>query len=143
MFIYLFILERREGREKKEHQCVVASRVSPTGDLAHNPDLCPEKESNQRSLARRPALNPLKPHQPGQYCVISIVRLLKLVKLLEHLLLEPNKKFRFPEVSTPHAGSSVQVFWFTGPAEIPGHSQACESRHLRSYQLSLHTWRRK
>ena len=25
------------GREGEKHQCAVASRVSPTGDLAHNP----------------------------------------------------------------------------------------------------------
>ena len=32
---YLFILDRREGREKEEekYQCVVASRAPPTGDL--------------------------------------------------------------------------------------------------------------
>ena len=49
-FIYLF-LERRQGREKErereKHQCVVASHVPPTRDLAHNPGMCPDWESNQ------------------------------------------------------------------------------------------------
>ena len=48
-FIYLF-LERggREGeREGEKHQCVVASHVPPTGDLACNPGMCPDWESNQ------------------------------------------------------------------------------------------------
>ena len=53
-YIFLFIIclfifgERgREGeREGKKHQCVVASRVPPTGDLACNPGMCPDWESN-------------------------------------------------------------------------------------------------
>ena len=46
-FIYLF-LERGEGREREgeKHQCVVASGVPPTGDLACNPGTCPYWESN-------------------------------------------------------------------------------------------------
>ena len=47
-FIYLFLERGREGeREGEKHQCVVASWVSPTGDLAHNPGMCPDWESNQ------------------------------------------------------------------------------------------------
>ena len=39
---YLF-LEKGEGREKdgEKHQCVVASRVLLTGDLADTPGMCP------------------------------------------------------------------------------------------------------
>ena len=55
-FINLF-LEREEGREKEreKHQCVVASHIHPTVDLACNLGL------NQTSnpLVRRPTLNPL------------------------------------------------------------------------------------
>ena len=41
-FIYLFLERGREGeREEEEHQCVVASCMPPTGDLAHNPGTCP------------------------------------------------------------------------------------------------------
>ena len=41
-FIYLFLERGREGeREGKKHQCVVASHVPPTGDLARNPGMCP------------------------------------------------------------------------------------------------------
>ena len=28
-------------REEENHQCVVASQAPPTGDLAHNPGMCP------------------------------------------------------------------------------------------------------
>ena len=49
---YLFIFRQRgrEGeREREKHQCVVASHVPPTGDLAHSPAcaLCPDWELNQ------------------------------------------------------------------------------------------------
>ena len=38
-----------EGREEEgeKHQCVVASHVASTGDLAHNPGMCSDWESNQ------------------------------------------------------------------------------------------------
>ena len=46
-FIYLF-LQRREGREKEgeKQQCALASHTPPTGDLAHNPGMCPDWELN-------------------------------------------------------------------------------------------------
>ena len=43
---YLF-LDRGGGREREKHQCVVASHAPPTGDLAHNPGMCPDWELNQ------------------------------------------------------------------------------------------------
>ena len=47
-FIYLF-LEREEGWEKEgeKHHGVVVSLAPPTGDLVHNPGMCPEWESNR------------------------------------------------------------------------------------------------
>ena len=38
---------------------MVASHVAPTGDLAHNPGMCPDWELNQRSFGSQPMLNPL------------------------------------------------------------------------------------
>ena len=63
---YLF-LEKGEGREKdgEKHQCVVASRVIPTGDLACNPGMCPDWESNQRSFGLQAGTQSTEPHQPG------------------------------------------------------------------------------
>ena len=59
--VYLFFRERgREGeREEEKHQCVVASHVPPTGELACNPGLCPDWELNRRSFGLQPELNPL------------------------------------------------------------------------------------
>ena len=48
---YLFIFRERgrDGeREGEKHQCVVTSRVPSTGDLAHNPGMCPDWELNQQ-----------------------------------------------------------------------------------------------
>ena len=47
---YLFIFRERgrEGERKGEkHQYVLASHMPPTGDLALNPGMCPNWESNQ------------------------------------------------------------------------------------------------
>ena len=47
-FIYLFFRERGREREREgeKHQCVVASCMPSTGDLAHKPGMCPDWESN-------------------------------------------------------------------------------------------------
>ena len=46
-FIYLFLgREDGRGKEGKKDQCVVASLVALTGDLACSPGMCPDWESN-------------------------------------------------------------------------------------------------
>ena len=45
-FFLSIIYFRQRGRGGEKHQCVVASRAPPTGDLAHNPGMCPDWESN-------------------------------------------------------------------------------------------------
>ena len=52
-------------REGEKHQCVVASHVPPTGDLAHNPDMCPDWESNQQPFGLQVSTQSTEPHQPG------------------------------------------------------------------------------
>ena len=42
---YLFIFRERR-REGEKHQCVVASHIT-TGDLGHNPGMCPDWELNR------------------------------------------------------------------------------------------------
>ena len=49
-FVYLFSFRerRREGkREGEKHQRVVASHTPTAGEMAHNPGMCPDWESNQ------------------------------------------------------------------------------------------------
>ena len=56
-----------EEREGEKHQCVVASCAPPTGDLAHNPGMCPDWELNQRSPGSQAGTQSTEPHQPGLY----------------------------------------------------------------------------
>ena len=52
---FIFRQGGRDGeREGEKHQCVVASRVPPTGDLACNPGMCPDWELNARPFAFNP-----------------------------------------------------------------------------------------
>ena len=66
--ILLVFRERgREGeREGEKHQCVVASHTPPTGDLAHNPGMCPDWESNQQAFGFQAGTQSTEPHQPGR-----------------------------------------------------------------------------
>ena len=66
---YLFIVRdrKRDGeREGEKHQCVVASHVLPTGDLACNPGMYPDWESNRWLFGSQPTLNPLSYTSQGK-----------------------------------------------------------------------------
>ena len=66
-YLFIFRQRRREGERKGEkHQCAVASRVPWTGDLACNPDMCPDWESNQQPFGSQAGVQSTEPHQPGQ-----------------------------------------------------------------------------
>ena len=65
--IYLFREEktgRKTGRETLI--CVVASRASSTGDLTHNPGMCPDWELNWWPFGSQAGTQSTEPHQPGQ-----------------------------------------------------------------------------
>ena len=65
--LFIFRERGREGeREGEKHQCVVASRTPPTGDLARNPGMCPDRESNRRPFGLQTSAQSTEPHQPGQ-----------------------------------------------------------------------------
>ena len=67
-FLKIFYLfpERGEGREKREekHQSV-ASCTPPTGDVAHNPGMCPDWELNERPFGSQAGSQSTEPDQPG------------------------------------------------------------------------------
>ena len=44
---------------------MVASRAPPTGDLACNPGVCPDWESNQRPFGSQASAQSTEPHQLG------------------------------------------------------------------------------
>ena len=66
--LFILFLERgMEGeREGEKHQCVVAP---PTGNLARNPGMCPDLESNQQPSDSQDGSQSPEPHQPGQDCI--------------------------------------------------------------------------
>ena len=78
-FFVFLLLERGEGREKKrerhstvgEIQQSVASRTPPTGDLACNPGMCPDWESNQWPFSFGDDAQPTEPHWSGLPSVSS------------------------------------------------------------------------
>ena len=51
--------------EGEKHQCLVASHTPPTGDLAHNPGMCPDWESNWRPFGLHARAQSTEPPQPG------------------------------------------------------------------------------
>ena len=68
-FIYLF-LERGEGREKEGERNInvrLPLMRPPTGDLACNPGMCPDWESNWQPFGSQDSTQFTEPHQPGQY----------------------------------------------------------------------------
>ena len=64
---YLF-LDRGEGREKERERnisvCLPLTGPTP-GNLAHNPGMCPDRESNQRPFGSQDGAQSTKPHWPG------------------------------------------------------------------------------
>ena len=72
-FIYLF-LERGEGREKERERSInvgeihqlVAFHMPPTGNLAHNPGMCPDQELNQRPFILWDDAQLAEPHWSGR-----------------------------------------------------------------------------
>ena len=65
---YLFIFRERGGegeREGEKHQFVVASCSPPTGDLTHNPGMCPDRELNWQPFGSQDRAQPTELHQPG------------------------------------------------------------------------------
>ena len=64
---YLFIFRKRERKgegEGEKHQCVVASHEPPTGNLAQDPGMCPDWESNWQPFGLQADAQQLS-HQPG------------------------------------------------------------------------------
>ena len=63
----MFLRKRgKEGeREGEKHQCVVAPHAPPAGDLACNPGLCPDWESNQQLFGLQASTQSTEPHETG------------------------------------------------------------------------------
>ena len=74
-WFYLFIFRERgrEGGERERNMKVweihglVASCTPPSRDLARNPGMRPDWESNRQPLGLQAGIESTEPHQPGQY----------------------------------------------------------------------------
>ena len=65
---YLIIFREREGKEKERERNInvwLTLAFPATGDLAHNPGMCPDWESNWQPFGSQPTLNPLIECGPG------------------------------------------------------------------------------
>ena len=78
--ILLIFLERgREGeREEEKHQCVVASCMPPTRDLACNPGMCPDWESHWRPFGSQASPQSTEPYQPGPFGILLLIVIIKM-----------------------------------------------------------------
>ena len=59
-------------REEEKHQCVVAFCLSPTGDLACNPGMCPDWELKLRPFGSQAGAQSTEPRQPGPFFLLNI-----------------------------------------------------------------------
>ena len=70
---YLFIFREVKGGRKRERKIsMCGSLIAPTGHLAHNPDMCPNWESNWWPFGLQPTLNPLSYTNRGFKCIIKV-----------------------------------------------------------------------
>ena len=64
-FFNFFFFGEGEGRRGKETSMCGCFSCPPNWDLAHNPGVCPDRESNQRPLGSQTCAQSTEPHQPG------------------------------------------------------------------------------
>ena len=82
MIIFISTERGKEGeREREKYKCVVASLMPPTGNLACNPGMCPDWESNWQPFGSQPELNPLSYTSQGNPGAMVLLLLLLFILL--------------------------------------------------------------
>ena len=61
-----YVLFRERGREGGGRNIACLSHSPQTGELARNPGMCPDWESNQQPCSSQAGAQSTEPHQPGQ-----------------------------------------------------------------------------
>ena len=64
LYFFIFKEKGKEG-EGEKHQCVVASLVPPSGNLACDPGMCPEWEAHHPPFGSQASSESTEPGQPG------------------------------------------------------------------------------
>ena len=62
---YLFIFRKRVREEERRRETSMCGCASPTGDLARNPGMYPEWESNWQPFGSQACTQSTEPHWPG------------------------------------------------------------------------------
>ena len=79
-FFYFFFFFRKGGEREKERKrnidmweehVLVASHMHPTGDLAHNPSVCSDWESNGQPFHSQAGAQPTESQEPGLNCSLK------------------------------------------------------------------------
>ena len=72
---YLFLMRGDEREKERERNINVWLPLAclPTGDLAHNPGMCPDWELNLLPFGLQASTQSTEPHQPGLE-VLSLIR---------------------------------------------------------------------
>ena len=66
---YLFIFREGKGGRKRGRETSMCGYLlsTPYGNLAHNPGMCPDWESNQQPFGLQAGAQSAEPHQPGWF----------------------------------------------------------------------------
>ena len=72
-FLKIFYLFNFREREGEKYQCVVGSHMLPTGDLARDPGMCPDWESNQPPFGPQASSESSEPQWPGLRMVFKFL----------------------------------------------------------------------
>ncbi|KAF6125171.1 hypothetical protein HJG60_009696 [Phyllostomus discolor] len=74
--LFTYFQGEGKGERREKHPCVVASLMPSTGDLAHNPGMCPDWDSNQQTFGSQTGAQSTEPHQPGVFFTFLILAIL-------------------------------------------------------------------
>ena len=129
---YLFFRERgREGERGREvyvYLCVGASCVPPTGDLAHNPGICPNWELNWQPFHLQASTESTEPHQPGWKEVILMREISSII----------GECLESSEGSKPSAGYVGEGRWVVRGC-LPGSGNGCSTAAAGIEGWMIHT----
>ena len=77
---------------------MAASRVSPTGDLAHTPGMCPDWELNQQPFGLQASSQSTDPHQSGEPQIVLIPKPNRnIVRKNLHTNITPEHVYKYPK----------------------------------------------